>query len=109
MSNILHFEALMTETDTILSNSYIFPSLKRDTEVVFLKLHNRQTVYSTLLDEVLNVEHYLIIEDSVSKMFIFKLSPNMYTMSDYHNIGLKNYANAYLIVEVLTIDFSRSN
>ena len=51
---------------------------------------------------MLNVLEYKKLEDKVSTIFIFKLKPQMYTMSDVHHIGLKNFDDAYLIVEFIS-------
>lgn len=90
------FEVLVTENQTVLKSFFI----KDSSNPIIKTINNKPIVYSDLLDECLNVDSFKIVEDLVSKLFIFKLSSNMYTMSEYHNIGLKNYDDAYLLVEI---------
>lgn len=93
---MVKFEVLVTENQTVLKSFFI----KDSSNPVIKTINNKTIVYSDLLDECLNVDSFEIVEDLVSKLFIFKLSSNMYTMSECHSIGLKNYDDAYLLVEI---------
>jgi hypothetical protein len=105
----MHFEALVTETKTIFKYSWLIPKSTMPCIIPIDKKCGRDIIYSRLLDEYLNVDDYDIIQDSVSTLGIFKLPPYMYTMSDCHNIGLKQFDNAYLLIELFDADFKWKN
>jgi len=110
MSNVtMHFEALITETETILKHFWFIPKSMKPYAVSIDKKCGHDIIYSRLLDEYLNVDDYDIIQDSVSTLGIFKLPPYMYTMSDCHNIGLKQFDNTYLLIELFNADFKWKN
>ena len=109
VNNTIHFEALVTETKTILKTLYYMPKLKTPYVIPINKKCGRDNIYSILLDECLNVDDYDIVQDSVSTLGIFKLSSDMYAMSDCHRIGLKSFDNAYLIIELFNAEIREQN
>lgn len=90
------FSALMTNTNTILRNVWFNKAVQID------KPYNTdlKCVYSDLLDEFLNFKSVTFVADDVSKIFIFELDYPMYTMSFAHNIGLRDFKDAYLVIEI---------
>ena len=103
---IVYFEALVTETKTVLKNLYLYPDQSTPYAIPIDKKCGRDVVYSTSLDEYLNVDDYNIMRDSTTTLGVFKLASDMYTMINCHNIGLEQFDNAYLLVELFTAEIN---
>lgn len=88
----IKFEALLTPSETILAKLTIHES----SELIF----ENNTVYSALLDEILSYKKYTCINDNVSTLYLFYLTPEMYSMYKYHNIGFKSFKDAILVIEI---------
>lgn len=86
----MKIERLVVEDKVILSGTY--PSKTESSIIKSTKPHPH--VYSDLLDEFLNYEVEIIFDNSHA----YILSDKMYTMSDLHNIGFRNFANAKLVM-----------
>lgn len=98
-TTMLAYEVLTTKTETILRMPYFSKSGRPYTRCT----PTSKYVYSELLDENLNFKNVTSIEDNISKIFIFELDYPMYTMSGMHNIGLKDFKDAYLVIEIFNM------
>lgn len=101
----IHFEALITETKTVFKYAWSIPKLMMPCMIPIDKKCEHDILYSTLLDGYLYIDDYNIIQDSTSTLGIFKLASDMYAMSDCHNIGFKQFDDAYLLIELFNADF----
>ena len=108
-NDIMHFEALVTETETVFKHLWFIPKSMMPHTIPINKKREHVIIYSRLLDECLDVDDYDIIQDSVSTLGIFKLPPYMYTMSDCHNIGLKQFDNTYLLIELFNAEIGEQH
>ena len=92
----IKFEALLTPSETIMSSL----TIRESSELIF----ENNTVYSALFDENLSYTKYTCINDNISTLYLFYLTPEMYSMYEHHNIGFKSFEDAILVIEILGRD-----
>ena len=98
----MRFEALVTSNETILKQLYFAynPTAPNLSAIPNSHRKGHPVVYSFLLDEALNVDSYEVFNDDTSKLYVFKLSSDMCITDKDYKIGLKDFDDAYLLIEL---------
>ena len=109
---LIKFEALFTDKETVarklaIKDEYCIDYNPQST-YIYKPLERYKCVYSEMFDEYLNYKDMKTLKDDTSILYIFELDDPMYTMESVHNIGLKNFDNAMLVVEYLLVPKKQS-